>query len=169
MKYNKEKVNKILPQKWPFNFIDECINVTLPTEIKVPHDIIGSSSECTYVVNKDNPIFKGHFPQKAILPGVIHAEIMAQSSFFIFYTLGELYKKELSNSNLKGREGVLLSLDNIKFKKPIFPEMKLNIKTTVEKIFQNIAIIKGEIYHNEKIVSKGRFKIAIISLNEEYK
>lgn len=169
MKYNKEKVNAILPQKWPFNFIDECININLPDKINSPHDIVGSSSECTYCVNKENPIFKGHFPQKAILPGVIHAEIMAQSSFFIFYTLGELFKKDLENSNLKGREGVLLSLDNIKFKKPIFPEMKLHITTTVEKFFQNIAIIKGEISHNGKTVSKGKFKIAIISLQEEYK
>ncbi|MGK7126382.1 hypothetical protein QN324_05315 [Streptococcus agalactiae] len=35
---------------------------------------------CSYSFRKENPIFKGHFPNNPIVPGVLLIESIAQSS-----------------------------------------------------------------------------------------
>lgn len=166
MIYNKEDVIKVLPHREPFLFIDSCSQVSLnKNEIKSLKDLVGSSSISHYRTKKDHPIFKGHFPFKAILPGVIHSEIMAQSLVFI---LEEFKKKNTIIEGVDNLVGILVSIYSVKFKKPVFPEQDLMIKTKITNIVSNIIVIDSSIEIDNKVHSRGKLKVALIEKEKLY-
>lgn len=58
-----------LPHRPPFVFLDKVI-------AHVP----GQSAECAVSFREDNPVFTGHFPGAALVPGVLLVEAMAQTA-----------------------------------------------------------------------------------------
>ena len=56
--------------------------------------------------------FKGHFPDKPIVPGVVLIEALAQ-------TAGTVVSKGFSNQNEKSV--LFMSISNAKFRKPVIP------------------------------------------------
>ena len=71
--------------------------------------------ELEILVEKDNPWFRGHFPQFAILPGVVQigwAEHYART--------------------LYGLDGGIAGLEQVKFKRPILPGARLTLVLKVE-------------------------------------
>ena len=63
-----EEIKRILPHRPPFLLIDRIINVKK-----------GSSITAIKNVTYDEPFFVGHFPHKAVMPGVLIVEAMAQA------------------------------------------------------------------------------------------
>jgi 3-hydroxyacyl-[acyl-carrier-protein] dehydratase len=162
MMYNKNDILNILPHREPFLFLDSCSEVMLSTKkINSFKDIIKSSCTAHYKTKKDHPIFRGHFPEKPILPGVIHSEIMAQSSVFIIDQISKYVETDQIDSN--NLIGVLVSIDSLKLKKPIYPEDNLDITTSIDKVVHNIIVIRSTISKNNVVCSKGILKIAIIN------
>ena len=61
-----EKIMKILPHRHPFLFIDKILEIT-------DNSIVGLK-----YVSPEEPYFKGHFPGRPVMPGVLQIEAMAQ-------------------------------------------------------------------------------------------
>lgn len=61
-----------LPHRAPFLFVDEAIEVKQ-----------GSSAHCQKTFNSADPIFKGHFPNNPLVPGILLTEALAQTSGLI--------------------------------------------------------------------------------------
>lgn len=68
----KEQILSFVPQKPPFQFIDEIL------ELDDEH-IVG-----TYRFREDEYFYLGHFPERPITPGVILIETMAQTGVVAF-------------------------------------------------------------------------------------
>ena len=68
----REKVLATVPQKEPFRFIDEIL------ELDTDH-IVGA-----YRFKADEYFYRGHFPDRPITPGVILVEAMAQTGVVAF-------------------------------------------------------------------------------------
>lgn len=164
--YNKKDVLNLLPHRDPFLFIDSCSSVSLSKEeIEKVSDIKKSNCTAHVEIPENHDIFKGHFPEKKVLPGVIHSEIMAQSTVFIVDQFRKNYKGDTSNLDIDNLIGVLVSIDSLKLKNPIFPNVKLSINTEISAVIQNLIVVKSEIidYNSKKIYSKGTLKLAIVS------
>ena len=140
---DKNSVKEFLPHREPFLFVDEVTNIILAEgldESKITvKDIVGSSVEAVYSTHEDHPIFAGHFPGNPILPGVVQVEMMAQASSF------SLMRAFPNWRDLK-MEVMLLGVTSAKFRKPIFPNMNLKIKTRCSKI-------RGVFMTNECVIS----------------
>ena len=98
---NKIEIQKLIPHREPFLFVDEC-------EIKVPGEH-GLSKKIFY---ENEYFFKGHFPGNPIVPGVIIVEAMAQTAgIVVSYKLKEFKDKSV----------LFMSVNKAKFRKPILP------------------------------------------------
>lgn len=146
MLLDKLGVKSYLPHRDPFLFIDKVVSVTLPEEMNhlLPPfpvaKLIEGKVHCQFFVHQDLEILKGHFPGNPIMPGVIQVEMMAQAASFL------CFKAKPPESNDKKIEVALLGVDAAKFRKPIFPNMLLDIYSTLKKARGNILSFNCDIY-----------------------
>jgi UDP-3-O-[3-hydroxymyristoyl] N-acetylglucosamine deacetylase/3-hydroxyacyl-[acyl-carrier-protein] dehydratase len=93
-------VQRILPHRYPMLMVDRVI------EIDGDRRAVGVKN-----VTINEPFFQGHYPRQPILPGVLIIEAMAQLG-------GILLSQKLEHA---GKVAVLLSLDRVKFRRPVLP------------------------------------------------
>ena len=115
MLWSIDKIKAILPQREPFLFIDEVI------EVEEGKRIVAKK----YLDPKAD-FFKGHFPNKPIMPGVLIIEAMAQASIILYSTA----KPEIARKH----PTYYLSNVNATFKSPVYPGDTLTIEAVNFKI-----------------------------------
>ncbi len=133
MKLDTEEIQKLIPHRDPFLFVDTC-------EIIVP----GEHGKSNKLFTEDEYFFKGHFPDNPIVPGVIIVEAMAQTAgIVVSYKLKEFNEKSV----------LFMSVNKAKFRKPILP----NEQVVFEVKFLNSV---KDVYKFEGICSKGDMKVS---------
>lgn len=142
-----EEIRSLLPQKYPFLFIDKAI------EFEEEKRIV-----CIKNVSGNEPVFVGHFPDFAIMPGVLIIEAMAQASIILF-------RKSLSTQSSKDAVFLLASVNNARFTKPIFPGDQLLIEIIVEKMVSRGAIVQASVKVENKAVAKATLTFGIADKN----
>lgn len=138
-----EEVRKLVPQKYPFLFIDKVIELQKESRIV-----------CLKNISGNEPFFAGHFPDFAIMPGVLIVEALAQAAIILF-------KKSFDIEKNKGKVFLLASA-NVRFTKPVFPGDQLVLEINTEKIISSAAIVKGIAKVGEKIVTKATLSFGIV-------
>ena len=103
-------IKKLIPHRKPMLMLDKVV-------------ILKPFVKATGVKNvkKDEIFFKGHFPNKPIMPGVFIIEALAQAaSVLVMYSL---------NMTSDNKIVYFMSLENAKFRKPVTPNcvLKLNV------------------------------------------
>jgi len=101
-----QQVQRILPHRYPFLLVDRIV------ELEGTRRAVGIKN-----VSINEPYFQGHYPGRPIMPGVLIIEALAQLG-------GVLLSQELEH---KGKIAVLLSLDNVKFRKAVEPGDQLRL------------------------------------------
>jgi len=134
---SKSDIEKILPHRAPFLFVDEVI------EVGVGSYVIGKK-----VFKEDEYFFKGHFPNNPIVPGVILIEFSAQVSAFMI----------LLNDDYKDTFGYLSEVEDFRFLRKVLPEMEVYCRSELLDFRHNIARTKVEIFNGDTIFSKGVIK-----------
>ena len=78
MKLDFEDIKKIIPQRFPFIMIDKVIELEPGKHVVAIKNVSG------------NDLFiPGHFPKKAVMPGALIFEAMAQAAIILFSTKGK--------------------------------------------------------------------------------
>tara|TARA_Y100000780_G_C13695763_1_gene421821 strand:+ start:23161 stop:23655 length:495 start_codon:yes stop_codon:yes gene_type:complete len=139
---DKNQVVDFLPHRDPFLFIDSVSEVDTSgcesqTEFNEAKDLVGATVVANFEIKDDLEILKGHFPGNPILPGVVQVEMMAQASAFLSVPLVGTDMAEYEVETL------LLSVDKAKFRKPLVPGMKLEIKAHLMKVRAGMASYEG--------------------------
>ncbi|MBT5307376.1 MAG: 3-hydroxyacyl-ACP dehydratase FabZ, partial [Candidatus Scalindua sp.] len=132
---NFEEVRELVPQKYPFLFIDKVIELQKESRIV-----------CLKNISGNEPFFAGHFPDFAIMPGVLIVEALAQASIILF-------KKSFDTEQNKDKVFLLASA-NVRFSKPVFPGDQLILEVDIEKVISSAAIVKGVAKVGDKVVTK---------------
>jgi beta-hydroxyacyl-ACP dehydratase FabZ len=93
-------------------------------------------------VTINEPFFQGHFPARPIMPGVLIVEAMAQTGgMLLLGTLDDPAQKVV----------YFMSLDNVKFRRPVKPGDQLRFELEVAQIrgpvckMHGVAKVDGEI------------------------
>jgi 3-hydroxyacyl-[acyl-carrier-protein] dehydratase len=139
---NFEEVKKLVPQKYPFLFIDKVIELQKESRIV-----------CLKNISGNEPFFAGHFPDFAIMPGVLIIEALAQASIILF-------KKSFDTEQNKDKVFLLASA-NVRFSKPVFPGDQLILEIDIEKIISSAAIVKGVAKVGDKVVTKATLSFGL--------
>ncbi len=137
-----EEIRKLVPQKYPFLFIDKVVEFQKESKIVCLKNITGNES-----------FFVGHFPDFAIMPGVLILEALAQASIILF-------RKSFDADKDKDKVFLLASA-NVRFSKPVFPGDQLILEINTEKVVSNAAIVKGIARVGEKIVTKATLSFGV--------
>jgi len=69
-------------------------------------------------VTINEPFFNGHFPNHPIMPGVLILEAMAQTGGIMLLN---------SFENPEELVAYFASINNVKFRKPVFPEIRFDL------------------------------------------
>ena len=97
---NAEEILKILPHRHPFLLVDRIV------ELVHGERAVGLKS-----VSFNEPFFAGHFPGHPVMPGVLIIEAMAQVGGIII----------LNTQQNLGKYAYFMSVDKVKFRKPVVP------------------------------------------------
>ncbi|MDO5719047.1 MAG: 3-hydroxyacyl-ACP dehydratase FabZ [Tissierellia bacterium] len=131
MELSYEEIKKILPHRYPFLMIDKIIDLKE-----------GEYAKGIKCVSGNEEFFQGHFPDYAVMPGVLQIEAVAQVGA-VSILLGEDEKKKVFFGGIK----------NARFYKQIVPGDKLEIECSIRKRRGNIGFGEGRIYcDGEKVL-----------------
>ena len=133
-----EQIKLVLKHRYPFLLLDRVVELEKERRIVALKNVSGNE-----------PYFVGHFPQEAVMPGVLMVESIAQSlAFLIGLSMGPdaplLY---------------LLSVDSMRFTSPVRPGDRLTITAAVMNWEDKIVSANGSIEVDGKAVVRGRITI----------
>lgn len=116
-----EAIKQILPHRYPFLLVDRIL------ALDPGKRAIGRKN-----VTFNEPFFQGHFPQRAIMPGVMIIEVMAQIGGVMILSMGEH----------QGKLAYLGTVDNAKFRKPVVPGDTLDVEVELLRLRGNMGKVK---------------------------
>jgi UDP-3-O-[3-hydroxymyristoyl] N-acetylglucosamine deacetylase/3-hydroxyacyl-[acyl-carrier-protein] dehydratase len=132
--YTVEDILQVLPHRYPFLLVDRIL------EIEEGKRIVGLKN-----VTINEPFFQGHFPGHPIMPGVLIIEAMAQVG-------GMLLMRTIEDPGSK--VVYFMSLDNVKFRRPVKPGDQLRIELEVLQLRGPICKIRGVALVDGQVVTE---------------
>lgn len=110
---NHEQIKSLIPHRYPFLLVDRV------TDIEGGNVIRGFKQ-----VSANEPFFQGHFPDRAIMPGVLIVEALAQLGAILgFIASGNRYDE--------GYLYLLAGVDQARFKRAVVPGDRLDLSVTI--------------------------------------
>ena len=136
-----ERIAAMLPHRYPFLLIDRVI--------AFEH---GKRLTAIKNVSINEPFFQGHWPGQPILPGVVQVEALAQLA-------GVLLLRRLLNT---AKVAVLLSIDRIKFRRPVTPGDQLRLECETQSIRAKSAKVHGRASVNNELTCEAVMKFMLM-------
>ena len=143
-KLDKKDISSLLPHKEPMLLIDELININ-----KL------HSATAIMNVRKDAFYVDGHFPDNPVLPGVLIVEAFGQAAAAL--TAHGIDKKEYENKLV-----FLMSVEKARFRNPVVPDCKLELKIEAIRSHGRVWKYKGEAFVGEKKMADAQWSATIV-------
>ena len=144
MKLNKKEIAELLPHREPMLLIDELI------DIKNLH-----SATAIMNVKKDAFYVDGHFPGNPVMPGVLIVEAFGQAAAAL--TAHGVDKKEYENKLV-----FLMSVEKARFRNPVIPDCKLELKIEAVRSHGRVWKYKGEAFVEGKRMADAQWSATIV-------
>lgn len=143
MQLDFEEIKRIIPQRFPFIMIDRVLEIEP-----------GKRAVAVKNISGNDMVFVGHFPEKAVMPGALIIEAMAQTAIVLFATnkkRGEEDKKRIYYfGSVKAR-----------FLHPAVPGDQLKIKVENVKSLPNGAYVSGEAFVDDKKIAEAELVFSV--------
>ena len=147
MKLDKNQIRNLLPHREPMLLIDELYN------IKKLH-----SATALVNVKKDSFFVNGHFPNNPVMPGVLIVEAFGQAAAAL--TAHGIDKKEYENKLV-----FLMSIEKARFRNPVIPDCKLELKIEAIRSHGRVWKYKGEAFVEGKRMADAQWSATIVDKN----
>ena len=131
---NQEQIKEIIPHRDPFLLIYEIVEME-------PGKIIVAKK----YIKAEDFWFKGHFPEKPVVPGVLLIEMLAQAGAVSMLSLDEH----------KGKIGFLGGVDKAKFRRMVVPGDVVTLEVEIIKVKGPVGVGKAVAHvDGEKAVTR---------------
>lgn len=143
-----EEIIKSIPHRYPLLLVDRVV------AMEKNKSVVGIKN-----VTFNEPHFMGHFPEKPIMPGVLIVEAMAQTSAIMV----------VKSSDFKPEEKLVyfMSIDNVKFRKPVVPGDVLELHIEVIQNRGPVWKFAGTGIVNGQKVTQAEFSAMIVDKDKQ--
>lgn len=137
-----KRILETVPHRYPFLMIDRVIEFIAESELVAIKNI---------TINE--PYFQGHYPGEPVMPGVLQIEAMAQASGVLL----------LRRGSSEGKTPFLMSVDKVKFRRPVRPGDQLVINAKLTKTRGNkLAVAEATCTVGGNVVSSAELMFAVV-------
>jgi 3-hydroxyacyl-[acyl-carrier-protein] dehydratase len=137
------RIMEMIPHRHPFLMIDEVVDVV-------------ANERATGIKNVsiEENYFKGHFPTRPVMPGVLIIEAMAQTAaVLVVHTLGP---------ESEGKLVYFMSVDNARFRRPVFPGDRLDVHVVKQRHRGNVWKFEGRAKVGTNLMAEAVFAAMIL-------
>lgn len=138
---NIDQIKELIPHRYPFLLVDKVV------ELEEGKRAVGIKN-----VSVNEPFFQGHFPEYPIMPGVLIIEAMAQVGAVAMMSIDEN----------KGKLGVFVGIDKVRFKKEVRPGDTLRMEVEMTSLRRNIGKANASAYVDGELVCSGELMFALV-------
>ncbi|ADG07815.1 3-hydroxyacyl-ACP dehydratase FabZ [Kyrpidia tusciae] len=135
-----EQIQQILPHRPPFLLVD-CI-----VEVEPGVRAVGLKN-----VTVNEPFFVGHFPQYAVMPGVLIVEALAQTGAVAI----------LSAEAYRGKIGFFAGIDRFRFRRQVRPGDQLRLEVQMTRLKGSVGKGEGRALVGDRVVAEGELMFAV--------
>ena len=111
--FDYNQIKEIIPHRQPFLLIDRVVEYEVGTRCVAIKQVSGNE-----------PFFQGHFPDYAVMPGVLITEALAQTGAVAI----------LNSEENKGKLAFFAGIDKCRFKKQVTPGDTLKLEVEITKM-----------------------------------
>ena len=138
-----QRIMEMIPHRHPFLMIDKVVDVVANQRATGLKDI-----------SVNEYYFQGHFPARPVMPGVLIIEAMAQTAaVLVVFTLGP---------ESEGKLVYFMSVDNARFRRPVFPGNRLEIHVTKQRNRGNVWKFEGVAKVGDTVMAEAVFAAMIL-------
>ena len=143
-KLNRKQIEELLPHREPMLLIDELYDIKKLT-----------SATAVLNVKKDSFFVNGHFPGQPVMPGVLIVESFGQAA-------AALTAHGLDKSTYENKLVFLMSVEKARFRNPVIPNCKLELKIEAIRSHGRVWKYKGDAFVNNTKVADAVWSATIV-------
>ena len=143
-KLDKNQIENLLPHREPMLLIDELFDIK---RLKSATAILN--------VRKDSFFVNGHFPGQPVMPGVLIVESFGQAA-------AALTAHGLDKSTYENKLVFLMSVEKARFRNPVIPDCKLELKIEAVRSHGRVWKYKGDAFVNGTKVADAIWSATIV-------
>mgnify|MGYP001369471471 FL=1 len=140
----KIDIENLLPHREPMLLIDELININ---KLKSATAIVNVKKNSFYV--------QGHFPGQPVMPGVLIVEAFGQAA-------AALTAHGLDKSTYENKLVFLMSVEKARFRNPVIPNCKLELKIEAVRSHGRVWKYKGNAFVGDKKMADALWSATIV-------
>jgi 3-hydroxyacyl-[acyl-carrier-protein] dehydratase len=139
-----QRIMEMIPHRHPFLMIDKVVDM-----------VANERATGIKSVSINENYFQGHFPARPVMPGVLIIEAMAQTAaVLVVHTLGP---------ESEGKLVYFMSVDNARFRRPVFPGDRLDVYVTKQRHRGNVWKFEGRAKVGENLMAEAVFAAMILN------
>ncbi|QDT34045.1 3-hydroxyacyl-ACP dehydratase FabZ family protein [Thalassoglobus polymorphus] len=132
----QEQIKEQIPHRDPFLWLDEVVEMN------------ETSIHAKKLITDDLDVFRGHYPNFPILPGVLQCEAAFQAGAVLIAQILETGTGEVP---------VVTRLNNVQFRKMVRPGDTLDIEVELTEQLSNAFFLKGKVSVSGKVTVRLEF------------
>ena len=140
------EIRRILPHRYPFLLVD-----------RIEAGTDGRTAVGWKLVAADEEHFHGHFPGNPLMPGVLQLEAMAQVAGALLLKLKQYH----------GKISVIVSIDKVRFRRPVLPGDRLRIEAEAQIVKDRTAQVSARTTVEGERAAEARFRFMLVEDDKE--
>ncbi|MDB5391103.1 MAG: fabZ 1 [Planctomycetaceae bacterium] len=133
---NADQIRNAIPHREPFLWIDEVVEVT---ETRIV---------ARKFLSPDLDVFRGHYPNFPVLPGVLQCEACFQAGAILISRLHAVGE---------GQVPVVTRVNNVKFRHMLRPGDTMELEVELTERLQNTYFLTGKVSSNGTVAARLEF------------
>lgn len=136
-----EQVLRIIPQRFPFLMLDRIVELEPGVRAVGLKNLTGNEW-----------FYQGHFPKRAVTPGAMIGEAVAQTGIVFFH--------HSRDRDVNEDVTYLLGAIKMRFLEPVWPGEQLRLEVTPVKMTSTAAMFAARVLVDARVVAKGEFLLS---------